>query len=290
MNKLVKNTVNFILISFFILSFSGCANDLYYFPNSRLYQTPVKLDLQYESVFFYSKDGTKLHGWFIPAKGKPLGTVVHFHGNAQNISSHFRMVSWLPGNNYNVFVFDYRGYGKSFGSPERTGVYEDSVSALRYVAGRDDVDKDRIFLIGQSLGGANCVAVAATIKDIKVRAVVIDSAFSSYKMIARDKLNLFPVLSWFKTPLSNIIVSDELSPITLIDRISPVPVFFMHGRKDKIVPLDHVKLLFNRAKNPKSVLILDEAKHIEALSRYGDRTRDKILNYFNKYNVLKSSN
>ncbi|MCP4161734.1 MAG: alpha/beta hydrolase [Deltaproteobacteria bacterium] len=283
MKSLIKDTVKLSLVLFFV---SGCANDLFYFPNSKLYQTPAYLNLQYESVYFNSKDGTKLHGWFMPSKGKALGTVVHFHGNAQNISSHFRMVSWLPERNYNVFVFDYRGYGKSDGETERQGIFEDSVSALRYVAGRNDVDKNNIFLIGQSLGGANCIAVAATVKDIKIRAVVIDSAFSSYQLIARDKIAYFSILSWFKTPLSKMLVSDKMSPVEYINKISPIPVFLIHGKKDKVIPIYHGKILFKKAKMPKTMLVIEEGKHIEAFSRTGDTVKNKIIKYLNKYKYL----
>jgi cephalosporin-C deacetylase-like acetyl esterase len=78
---------------------------LFYYPDSRVYSTPAGAGLPYQDVWFTSRDGTKLHGWFIPAasQGPALGTVVHFHGNAQNMTAHVSFVSWLPAEGFNVF-------------------------------------------------------------------------------------------------------------------------------------------------------------------------------------------
>ena len=89
----------------------------------------------------YSIHYTKLYD---PAQGKAMGTVVHFHGNAQNMSAHYTFVSWLPAHGFNLFVFDYRGYGQSEGTLSREGVYEDSVAAVEYVRKRTDIDPRKI--------------------------------------------------------------------------------------------------------------------------------------------------
>src|SRR5262245_38553000 len=119
-----------------LLLLTGCVESYFYYPDRVAYSTPASAGLSYEEVTFNSRDGTQLSGWFIPAAGRNAraakGTVVHFHGNAQNISSHWEFLDWLPARAYNVFIFDYRGYGKSQGKPEQKGVFEDSVSALQY--------------------------------------------------------------------------------------------------------------------------------------------------------------
>lgn len=119
---------------------SGCASKYFYYPTSTVHQTPAQHRLKYEDVTFRSKDGTKLNGWFLPAPGKPIGTVIHFHGNAQNMTAHFSFVDWIPREGFNLFVFDYRGYGESGGSPSRLGLYEDALAAIDYVKSRADVD------------------------------------------------------------------------------------------------------------------------------------------------------
>ena len=134
------------------LFLTGCVQSMFYYPDRVRYETPKALGLRYEAVQFQSGDGTRLSGWFIPAADRQSpkdakGTVVHFHGNAQNMSSHWRFVAWLPAQDFNVFVFDYRGYGESEGKPEPKGVFEDSNAALDHVRSRPDVDPERLLLI-----------------------------------------------------------------------------------------------------------------------------------------------
>jgi len=112
-------TSMFIFLLTLSLSCQGCVGGLFYQPDRKIYDTPDRHGLKYEEVSFQSKDGTGLSGWFVPAVGKPKGTVIHFHGNAQNMTAHFGFVSWLPEQGFNLFVFDYRGYGKSAGKPDR---------------------------------------------------------------------------------------------------------------------------------------------------------------------------
>lgn len=114
-----------IAILALLLLSSGCASRFLYYPDHRVYQTPQRKGLRCEEVNFVSHDGTALTGWFVPATGKAIGTVIHFHGNAQNMTAHFSFVDWLPEEGFNVFTFDYRGYGRSAGAPERQGVFDD---------------------------------------------------------------------------------------------------------------------------------------------------------------------
>jgi fermentation-respiration switch protein FrsA (DUF1100 family) len=84
--------------------------------------------------------------------GPAKGTVVHLHGNAQNMSAHFSFTSWLPQAGFNLLIFDYRGYGKSGGTPSRAGLVLDSIAAIRYVQNRPNIAPNRVILLGQSLG------------------------------------------------------------------------------------------------------------------------------------------
>ena len=98
-------------------------------------------------------------GWWVPAVGDAQGTVIHFHGKGRNMTAHIGFVHWLAKEGFNLFVFDYRGYGQSAGRPQHRGVYQDGVAAIRYVQSRTDVDPDRIVILGQSLGGGGAIAV-----------------------------------------------------------------------------------------------------------------------------------
>lgn len=270
-----------ILITFLlIIGLAGCANGLFYHPNQIEYMKPTDSGLAYEDVTFESKDGTMLHGWFIPAKVKPWCTVIHFHGNAGNITSHLGLVSFLPYKGCNLMMFDYRGYGRSKGHPFRKGVYEDSMAALDYVLSRKDVDSGRIMFLGQSLGGANAIAVASQAGDAVVRSLVVDSSFYSYRSIVKDKIGEIPVLGWLKKPLSYIMATDSFHSGDLIETLSPIPVLILHGTADRVIPYSHGQMLFGRAGDPKTFLTVEGGHHISALAVQGHIYQDKVIDFF----------
>jgi alpha-beta hydrolase superfamily lysophospholipase len=117
-----------------------------------------------------------------------VGTVVYFHGNYGNLTYYFKQVSWLPAEGFNVFTFDYRGYGRSEGRPTRRGVYEDSVAALAYILKKPGIDHDNVFVFGQSLGGVNAMVALAKNDYPQIRAAAIEGAFDSYRAQARDAM------------------------------------------------------------------------------------------------------
>ncbi len=258
-----------------LLALAGCAQSLFYHPDRILYDTPARAGLAYEPVSFPSKDGTRLAGWFIPAAGpagpkNARGTVIHFHGNAQNLTSHWQFVEWLPRRGFNVFVFDYRGYGGSEGSPEPKGVFEDSASALDYVRSRPDVDAGRLLVFGQSLGGANAIVVVGSGNRAGVKAVAIEAAFYSYSTLANDKL-----------AGAGLLMDDTYSPERHIAGIAPVPLLLLHGTADPVIPYSHSSRLFAKAGEPKRMISVEGGDHIEALtSRFGTRYRDVLIEFF----------
>jgi fermentation-respiration switch protein FrsA (DUF1100 family) len=258
----------------------GCANRAVYYPTHEVYGTPADEGLRYEEVTFPSRDGTALSGWFMPALGAAQGTVVHFHGNAQNMTSHFSFVSWLPRAGFNVFVCDYRGYGASAGSPSREGVYEDCIAALNYVRARPDVEPDRIVVLGQSLGGANAIAVLGEPGAPPVRAVAVDSAFYSYRLMARDTIRKVPILSLLRWPLSFLLISDERSPGPVVGGISPTPLLIFHGTDDQVVPYRQGRMLYDAAEEPKELVTIPGGHHTDAFTRPEPVYRQRLVEFY----------
>lgn len=242
------------------LSLIGCVQNLFYQPDNILYDTPNKAGLSFEEVSFASQDGTTLTGWFIPAKGvsdpkQAKGTVIHFHGNAQNISAHWRFAQWLPEHGYNLFAFDYRGYGTSKGSPNVKGVFEDSHAAINYVRQRPDVNPDKLVIFGQSLGGTNAIAAVGSGNQQGIRAVIIEATFSSYSAIASDKVSG-----------AGYLMNDDYSAQRFIANISPIPLVLIHGTADKIIGLQHTEHLLALAREPKQMIVVPGGGHIEAFA------------------------
>lgn len=242
--------------------------------------TPDKIGLVYEDVFFRSADGLKLHGWWLPAKGQAKGTVLFFHGNAENISTHIGSVYWLPAQNYNVFLPDYRGYGNSEGVPTLAGVQDDLNSAMKYLLQRKDIDTERIVILAQSLGGAMAIYnVAHSPYRAKIKALISESAFSDYRDIVREKLASF-WLSWpLQWPLS-FTIDNDYSPINSVALISPIPLLIIHGDKDNVVPLVHGQKLFNAAGEPKEMWVVNGGGHIQAFMH--KKYQDQLLEYLER--------
>lgn len=262
------------------LAGTGCAGRFFYYPDHRVYQTPDQSGLRYEEVSFTSRDGTPLTGWFVPAVKKPIGTVIHFHGNAQNMTAHFSYVDWLPAEGFQVFTFDYRGYGRSGGAPTRRGLYEDCLSALDYIKSRPDVDTSRLVVLGQSLGGANALYALGKNPQSGVKAVAIDSTFYSYRSITRDVIAGIPLLRWLRWPLSLIVIGNDHSPGSVIDQLSPTPLLLIHGTADRVIPYRHAEALFTAAREPKQLWTIENGQHTDAFVAYGDLYRRRLVKFY----------
>lgn len=262
------------------LALGGCANGLFYYPDRQDYEAQIGYRIPHEDVWIPTTDKLRLHGWFLKAEGEARGTVVYLHGNAQNLTSHVLYVDWLPAAGYNVLLVDYRGYGLSLGEPSRKGVYEDARAAWHYVRTRQDVDPERLILFGQSLGGANALALAGRERLPGLRAVVADSAFSSYGGIAREKILQIPVAGYLLWPFSPAIVSDGLSPAPVVDAIAPVPLLLIHGSADTVVPATHSERLYEKAGSPKFLWTLQGGQHTEAFGRFRPTAAPRLLRFF----------
>ena len=246
---------------------------VFFQPHRYLVATPDKLGLAYEEVRFKTRDGLGLYGWFLPAKGRALGTVLQLHGNAENISTHFASLAWMPARGINVFIFDYRGYGGSEGEPTLEGVQIDIDAAMDALLARSDVDKDRIVMYGQSLGGALAAYyVAHSPRRDQLRALVLESAFSGYVHIVREKM----ADHWFTWPfqwLPQFTVDDRFSPLPTMGKISPLPLLVLHGDQDAVVPVQEGRRLYEAAQEPKQLWIIPGAGHIQTMRNPAERDR-----------------
>jgi uncharacterized protein len=219
---------------------TGCMERLFYIPTRG--QTPIREAAPgTQGVVFNSADGTRLYGWLIPAHGRPETmhehpTILHVHGNAGNIISHQWFTEHLPPAGFNVFLFDFRGYGQSEGSASRRRpLIADTEAALDALLARDDIDPDRIGMYGQSLGGSIGINVMA--KRREIRAAVLESPFASWRDIAANALGGDPpffLARW----LATILIGDHERPLDAIQGMDR-PVLILHGTADSIIPISH---------------------------------------------------
>lgn len=243
-------------------------NRFFYFPTFDEPSTPAKWGFKFENVTFKSTDGTELHGWFMPPKAKvPKGTVVFSHGNAGSIGHHLGFVLWLVEADYQVFIYDYRGFGKSGGKLDRRGMIEDVKGAFSYVKSRKDVDVGKLVSYGHSLGGAKSVTALSDNRMEGLRAVVIDGTFASYRAMARVVGGEFGAS----------LITDELSPKDFIRDLTGTSLLVIHGQIDQVVPISQGKELFNLANEPKTLFEVENGNHGDSLSRDNGAYRKRML-------------
>jgi uncharacterized protein len=187
-----------------------------------------------EEVWLTTSDGLKIHGWYLPHPSAKA-TILHLHGNAGNLEDRRDLVRKLHELGVNVFAIDYRGYGKSEGSPDETGLNRDTRAAYDWLLTKTTADK--IVIHGESVGGGPACELAAT---ATCGGLIVQSAFTSAPDMAPRVLPWFP--KWLvRTKFDN---REKVARIT-------VPKLFIHSRRDEIVPFDMAETLFAAAAEPK---------------------------------------
>lgn len=209
-----------------------------YYPRRRWRATPDKAGLSYEEVAFVAEDGCLLHGWWI-SSDRARGTVIYCHGNASNVGDCVWVASELARMDVHVFLFDYRGYGRSRGFPTERGTYRDARAAYEVVRARyGDAEHPPVVVYGHSLGGAVAVQLAL---DKSVRAVVLENAFTSIMDMGQALYPFLPV-RWF--------CRYRYDNLAKIPRLS-VPIIVAHGRQDEVTPFEMGHRLYDVAREPK---------------------------------------
>ncbi|MFN8944115.1 MAG: alpha/beta hydrolase [Pseudobdellovibrionaceae bacterium] len=262
-----------ILSCFF---FWGCSHLLYYPMKGNRY-TPEQVQLTFEDVIFKDSLGNNLNGWWFPAKTKVVkGTFVFFHGNAENISTHFLSLKWLPEQGYNYFIFDYPGYGKSKGVPTPESTVMAGHAALKWV--NQNKYSEPLIIYGNSLGGIVALRTVLDLKkEIPILAFIADDTFSSYHRVARIKLSTH-WLTWIFQPLAYVVLSDKWAPKKIAD-ISPIPILVIHGDSDRTVETANGKKLFQEAAEPKEFWLKTKGVHGDTFWGYDFIYRTKVLEW-----------
>ena len=230
-------------------------NSLLYFPSGHFFLDAGELGLHPTEVTFETEDGERLHAWWFRADEGSLGHVLLFHGNAGNIGDRLLHAQLLTDAGLDVFSFDYRGYGRSTGSPDEEGTYRDARAARGALLRQEGVAEDRVFYIGESLGGAVAVALAV---EAPPRGLVLLSAFTSVRDMGRVHYPIIPTS----------FVPDAYPTLRRISELE-CPVLVMHGDRDDIVPVEQGQALFEAAPEPKRLHLFPGAGHNDLLGRAG---------------------
>lgn len=269
-----------LLLGFFLFLLAGC-NSLFFQPSAEIYETPSQRGFAFEEKTFSAADGEKIALWKIKPEKKPRGVIIQFHGNAENMSTHYLFVAWLSKQGFWVLTHDYRGFGSSSGLPQKEKIISDSKLFFDWVFNDPDLKALPKIIIAQSLGGALAVPAISSYSHQNFSGLVLDSVFDSYREIAREKLRNL-VLTWpLQWPLGYL-VNDSYSPIDYIDKLK-IPVLLVHAEDDPVVPIDCSERLFARASQEKEFWRLSSGGHTAIFSSRFTQKRLAVLKRFEEW-------
>ena len=210
--------------------------------------------LAFEDAWFQAEDGTRLHGWYVPAEN-PRAVVLFAHGNGGNLTHRVEVLDALANAlGVSVMIFDYRGYGRSEGHPSLAGVLTDARAARRWLAKKADVPESQIVLMGESLGGAVMVELAGA---DGARGLILENTFSSLADVGTFHYPWLPV---------RLVMSGQLNSAARI-RDYRGPLLQFHGETDRIVPFKLGQRLFDAANEPKRLVVIPFGDHNDPHTR-----------------------
>ncbi|MGD8370899.1 MAG: alpha/beta hydrolase [Syntrophobacterales bacterium] len=275
MRKIVVRLLRILalLLGVLVLSFlSGCWNwfveSQVFFPDKTIVQTPADFGLGFEDIWFDSSDGVRLHGWLVSAS--PPGHLLLFcHGNAGNISHRLDNVRLLQQRGISVFIFDYRGYGRSDGRISEKGFYLDSEAAYQVARKWAEGNKAKLIVFGRSLGGIAATHLGAT---QGCDGLILESTFTNMGAMAG---------AHYPLPFAERLFKHRLNAVGEIAQVR-APILFIHGNDDKIVPIRLGRQLYEAAPNPKEFVTLPGAGHNDTYFIGGKEYFDKVVAFLDK--------
>ncbi len=243
-----------------------------FMPTRKIAVTPSQAGLAFEDIYFSAEDHVRLNGWLVKSavNSAMAATILFFHGNAGNIGDRVEKIQNFYDLGVNVFIIDYRGYGKSQGKPTEQGMYRDALAAYDYLVSRKDILKDRIVVYGASMGGVAAIEVASK---RPVAALIADSTFTSASDMGKTIAPFVPAF----------ILTTKLDNAAKIIRVM-APKLFIHSPDDETVPFRLGQKLFALAPEPKEFLKI-VGSHNEGYALSQNVFLAGIKNFLDKYDL-----
>ncbi len=250
----------------FLIMTGGCKGllekTLVCFPEKAHDGRPEDFGLQARDLYFETQERVKLHGWlFVRDPQAPF--LLWCHGNAGNISHRLDNIARLLQHGINVFIFDYRGYGKSGGTLSESGFYQDAEAAWETLVREGPVPPARVVLFGRSLG---CAMAADLATRVPAAGLILESGFPHLGAMA--KVHYYPLV------FSERFLSGRYDALSRLPKIK-IPLLVVHGDRDRIVPIVLGRRLFQAAPEPKDWYEIKGADHNDTYLAGGE-------NYFRK--------
>lgn len=219
--------------------------------------TPTAFNLNYQDVALpvetASGEISHIHGWWVPAATPEAPVWLFLHGNGSTVGDEVKRPFWFHQLGYSTLLIDYRGYGRSPGKfPTEASVYEDVRAALNYLTKDKQIPPERIFVYGHSLGGAMAIELAS--RHPEIAGLAVEGSFTTMRaMVAHlyRQFGIFPV---------NLLLHQRFDSLSKVRSLS-MPILFIHGTSDRLIPAHMSQTLFDSAAEPKRLLLVPEAGH-----------------------------
>lgn len=244
-------------------------------PSQALQTTPSRVGMPYEVVHIPSgSERGELYGWWIPSGKTDSPTILYLHGNDMNISHVHDIAdaSHIHSMGYNVLMIDYRGFGKSTGGvPSEAKVYEDAEAAWNYLIKQRSAVPQRTFIYGHSLGGA--IAIDLAIHHPEAAGLITESTFTTMVDMGKQIYGYMPV-DW--------LLNQRFDSLDKVSRLK-IPVLFIHGTWDRIVPYEMSVQLYEKAPQPKYLRLIEGGDHGTSGIMGWVEYRDALSAFVKKY-------
>ncbi len=262
----IINGINLIVLYALACTYLWARQDHHIFmPRREIKKTPATYQLSYQDVYISVEtpngNEERIHGWWIPAQIPADKTLLYLHGSALNIGANVDHARRFHNLGFAVFVVSYRGYGLSDGEfPSEKQVYADAEAAWSYLTEQRGIKPGHIFIYGHSIGGA--VAIDLAVRHPNTAGLIAEATFTSIIDVARQR-NMYRIF-----PL-DLIVHQRFESLTKIANLC-VPVLFIHGTSDHLIPFEMSRRLYEQAPFPKRIEIISGGGHNNSASVGGE--------------------
>ena len=251
-------------------------------PTPTLTRTPQDIDLAFDSVILTTSDGVSIHGWFIPehsaeeetATAELAPCLLFFHGGDGNCSDRLQKIRLFHDLGLDVFIIDYRGYGKSGGTPSERGLSQDGVAAYSYVVEKRGVKPQRLYLYGEDLGAAVAIDLATK---THVAGLMTEAASAS---VIGEIEQAWPLIPW------QYLLRNQFDSVSKMHDVH-VPVLLIHSSDDDVVSFNDSRRLFALAHEPRQLVEIHGA-HNDAFVHSFDTYYDAISQFVHPGSRVKS--
>jgi alpha-beta hydrolase superfamily lysophospholipase len=268
-SKIGARITQAVCLLFLASSLSGCSS-WFYFPTTEAYSKLEELPITGKSLTVPGIP--KLHAWYFATPAERKGSIFFMHGNAQNLSAHTPPLLWLVEQGYDLFTFDYPGYGQSEGTAEAESIHQASLRAWAYASQQQLLEPPRI-IFGQSLGASISFWLAAQATPTP-NLLIAEAPFASYRSVACDKASyLLPL-----RPLACLLtigIHTEYSARLQLQHLTQLPLILLHSKADLVVGYKHSRILYREKEGPKELITVVDMPHNSLLSE--PQVRERLL-------------